>query len=452
MEQEDIMSNRNKSGNKPLPIYVVVVEYHQHALEHIHSRLRRRKSLKPWSMLHFDAHPDLACPSNHIPALSCFLPREDDENNLYDLLDSHSSGIAEWILPLVLAGGLEHVHWFKPAESNQLPVGKHEYNVGARVPPSDTSPDRPEIANFLDLPSSALVRVDWKHPYYLDDASVVPTDELILPQKLQLTVSELPETSEQDCRETLEDTTLSFNGDWALDVCLDYFCCHNPFLTDVEAIDENFAEALVDVVTSTRLHSATIGDTILEPASYERELARFQTLFQQLLQETNDKSIRELRQFYESEDEAKDAVEKLLECLSACPESATLATMAMEALPNLCMPHDPKKSLDELAMSMKLHLETMSHMLQGAKKGSGDPFVITIARSTLDGFTPSSVVEKLQDQVLTTIHKIYCGCNLIETHSVTVIRPEVFASEAAEQCRFKVIFDFGEWEGATIES
>ena len=195
----DQRNEMTQESNCAPPIYVVVVEYHQHALEHIHSILRRRKSLlKPWSMLHLDAHPDLACPSDNVPAISCFLPRRNDDkdNNLYELLDSNSSGIAEWILPLVLAGGLHHVHWVKPPESRQLLIGKHEYNVGAWIPPvEETSENEVCVTSFLDLPPSARVRVDWRQSYYLDDDSVVPTTELALVKPLQLTVSELPESN-----------------------------------------------------------------------------------------------------------------------------------------------------------------------------------------------------------------------------------------------------------------
>ena len=426
-------------------IYVVVVEDHQHVLEHIHSILRRRKELKPWSMLHFDAHPDLACPSDNVPALSCFLPRNEEEKDLYELLDSHSSGIAEWILPLVLAGGLERVHWIKPPQSHQLTIGRHEYHVGTWIPPSVSSPDHPTVTNFLDLPSSALVRVDWKHPYYLDDASVVSTDELLLAKKLQLTVSEFAS------KEILEDGTSPVYEDWALDICLDYFACRNPFLTDIEAIDPMFAEALAPVVSRTRLYSATQGDAILEPSNYKVELAHFRNLFLRLLQERDNALISELLQFYDSEEEARIILGQCVDSLSASPESATIATMAIEALTNLCMPHDSKSSKEDFAESVRLHVEYMSRKLQRVKEDSGDPFIVTIARSTLDGFTPSSIVEKLQDDVLTSVHDTFCRCDVLRFNGSNAIRPEIFSSQALGECRLKVIFDYGDWEGAMFE-
>eukprot|EP00554_Chaetoceros_debilis_P015501 CAMPEP_0194123336 /NCGR_PEP_ID=MMETSP0150-20130528/54078_1 /TAXON_ID=122233 /ORGANISM="Chaetoceros debilis, Strain MM31A-1" /LENGTH=114 /DNA_ID=CAMNT_0038816539 /DNA_START=33 /DNA_END=373 /DNA_ORIENTATION=+ len=111
------------------PINVVVVEAHNHALEHVHYILRRRsrstrefpnKLSSFWTMVHFDSHPDLACPNGDISAAACFQPRrewqiaqkeaqnddDDEENNsknLYELLDTSQGGIAEWIIPLVMA-------------------------------------------------------------------------------------------------------------------------------------------------------------------------------------------------------------------------------------------------------------------------------------------------------------------------------------------------------------
>ena len=104
--------------DRPQKIPVVCVSSHQHTLEHIHDILRRRRLLTTsWSMLHFDSHADLACPGEHIPAACCFQPRREvhvgmetaqDDNdldgdeggsykNLYELLDSTTSGIREFL-------------------------------------------------------------------------------------------------------------------------------------------------------------------------------------------------------------------------------------------------------------------------------------------------------------------------------------------------------------------
>ena len=435
-------------------IYVVVVESHQHVLEHIHSILRQRRALKSWSMLHFDAHPDLACPN--VPAMSCFNPRHEcDEKDLYERLDATSSGIAEWILPLVLAGGLSHVHWIKPPESGQIPQGQHEYHVGAWIPQSE---ERPVVSSFLDLPASARVRVDWNHSYYLDDASVVPIDELQLAKKLNLTVSNVPTgdemspEKEQSQLDHSEEAPTMFHDNWLLDICLDYFACLNPFLTDIEAIDPAFAQALINMVTSTCLHDGANNEVILEPSRYERDLLDFRTHLRNLLQEKGGDSMIKLLRFYESNEHGRLLMQELLHFLTSSPDPATLTTLAVEAISNLSMPHDPKDSLPALEESVSQRLEYVSLKLRCTRKKHGNPFLITIARSTNDGFTPSSIVEKSQTQVISSVHETFCGCDLIHELGDASLSPENLpAMDASDHpCRLRIIFDYAEWEGSFI--
>jgi hypothetical protein len=404
-------------------------------------------------MLHFDAHPDLACPN--VPARCCFQPRNDSDGmDLYECLDATSSGIAEWILPLVLAGNLTTLQWVKPAHSQQLPQGQHEYQVGVSIPPLSVETTR-LVTSFLDLPSSARVRVDWKHPYYLDDASVVSTDELLFAKRLHLTVSELDGEENEKCIESgpqkeleLVETESCCHGDWALDICLDYFACLNPFLTDIEAIDPMFAKNLVHVVTRTRLQTATNGDAVLEPTCYECELAGFHATLRRVLQEKGGSdSIHQLARFYTSELEGRILAEKLLQSLSANQESSTLTTMAMEAVSNLSMPHDPKISLKALQESVAQGLDSVSPLLRRVKTNSGDPFVVTIARSSNDGFTPLAIVEDLQNHILTMVHETFCNCGCNEFLS------ELAGSEgtADRECRLRLIFDYGESEGSSFD-
>jgi hypothetical protein len=403
-------------------------------------------------MLHFDAHPDLACPN--VPARSCFQPRNDrDGVCLYEFLDATSSGIAEWILPLVLASHLTTLHWVKPAYSQQLPKGHYEYQVGVSIPPSSAETTR-LVTSFLDLPSSARVRVDWKHPYYLDDAAVVSTDELLLAKKLHLAVSELHgeenekriEAGPQKDSEEME--TGSFHGDWALDICLDYFACLNPFLTDIEAIDPMFAKNLVHLVTRNRLHTATNDDAILEPTCYECELTCFYAALQQVLQEKEgDDSIQQLARFYTSEHEGRILAQRVLQSLFTSKEASTLTTMAMEAVSNLSMPHDPKSSLKALKESVARRLDSVSHLLRRVKTNCGDPFAVTIARSSNDGFTPLIIVEELQNQILTMVHETFCNCGCNE------FLPELVGSKGTAdlECRLRLIFDYGQSEGASFD-
>ena len=53
--------------------------------------------------------------------------------------------------------------------------------------------------------------------------------------------------------------------------------------------------------------------------------------------------------------------------------------------------------------------------------------MITVARSSEDGFTPAAVVDNLQKAVLEEIYDVYCNCKI------------------------NVVLDYGEYEGSSID-
>ena len=99
---------------------VVVCEWHQHVLPHIHRGIASRhlpsSGLK---MLHFDAHPDLTIPLK-MCAADCF-----DKEVLYDEIE-----IADWILPLCYEGHVNKVIWMKPQWAHQINDGEYCIKVG----------------------------------------------------------------------------------------------------------------------------------------------------------------------------------------------------------------------------------------------------------------------------------------------------------------------------------
>jgi hypothetical protein len=408
---------------------VVIVESHQHALEHLHSVIRKRKIFKSWSMLHFDAHPDLACP--RVPAAACFTPRqpeiwaheasanneEEDEKDLYELLDSTSSGIAEWILPLALAASLRKVEWVRPSFATQLPVGNHRFQVGAH----DNEKNPSEVQSFMDLSPTARLKVDWNHPYYLDDDSVVPTKTLCLSQTLDLIVSQLPDNQSKEARKGKDP--------WTLDICLDYFACLNPFVQDIEQMDPHFAKAVGDLILHSRCHTPC--DKSPTP-TYRQDLLNFRELLTNLLQSSpyfskSSGAVEQISSFYDSTETAEVLIQALID---SKPESPKLISLAVEALPYWNMPHNPSSaSPSHIAES----IHQVEHELQ---RHESMPFLITIARSTNDGFTPITVVEDLQNQVLEMLQNVYCKCEV--------------SSSGADCCCLQIVRDYGEWEGSTL--
>jgi hypothetical protein len=440
------MSTYRKSDKK---IPVVIVEAHNHALEHIHDVLRRNKLLDcTYSMLHFDSHADLSVPCN-APAAACFRPRQyfinnnhdeipqennvdekeeeqDNEKTLYELLDSTSSGIAEWILPLVLATNLNHVYWIRPGISNiseQIPDGTHRFHVGAW-----TSEDHSPVRSFLDLPMSATVKVDFDNVYYHDDDSYAPSSELLLAKPLNLTVA--PGIILQ----------ANMSEKFILDICLDFFACCNPFVSDIQKHNDAFAKALLEAVAP-----ATICKSGGPNASFL--LCEFRNMLKKILLSLKDEMIlfsvpnsipedtRKLLTFYESTEHGISTIQKMLEILArqSDDERKLLIDLATEFLPNLTMPH----SIHHDAVNQRIHvLHEYLHEIPN------DPFIITIARSSNDGFTPASLVENLQETVLKEVHNRYCGCSRVEFSPTFVLNDSC--------CRLHIVFDYGASEGSII--
>merc|ERR1740124_1394848 len=96
--------------SKPKSIPLVVCEYHQEVLQYIHRLIARKKlPFNSIKMVHFDSHPDLSYP-HRLSADDCF----NKEKMYYDL------DIADWILPLMYAGHIDHLIWVKPPWANQI--------------------------------------------------------------------------------------------------------------------------------------------------------------------------------------------------------------------------------------------------------------------------------------------------------------------------------------------
>jgi len=418
---------------------VVIVEAHHHCLEHIHSVLRKRKIFQSWTMIHFDAHPDLACPT--IPARGCFTPRQtmDGESNFYEMLDARPSGIAEWILPLTLAAQLRTIEWIKPKFSKQLPCGRHSIQVGVHDPTWTGSSRKP--SHFLDLGYGGQLKVDWYHPYYLDDETVVvvPATDLALSQTLTLFVTELNNEHPDLALGTPKDFMAT--EPWILDICLDYFACWNPYLSDIDSIDTELTVSFLEVMR----HSKVFGDAnqrTMDPAVsrvYIEELHDFRNLLHQVLIAEDPGSAPDIEtsrlfRYYDSPSLGKQLIENLDSHIRRNGETAL--KVVLEAIPFWNMPHSVtsketeaiEKSILQVETSLRRFLNNNPHCRVPP------PFLITIARSTSDGFAPAEVVEGIQDRVLAMLNRLF---------TIDLTPP------GGEQY-LRITKDYDEWEGSVL--
>ena len=409
--------------------------------------------------------PDDPVPSEEVES-------EEHTKNLYQLLDTTASGIAEWILPLVLAANLEAVHWVRPASTIRLiPTGEHSFHVGAWIPGCSKEAQE-RVETFLDLPATASVKVDWSCRYYSEDGSCVPRNELLLAQPLQLTVTEGPSLHPPSSDNTRGANISSASADlFALDVCLDYFACLNPFVADIENLGAgDVANALVEAVVNADLYNEKEGplgietiESSLHNGSHRSKVLTFRRLLRELLEAAaasgpggmqpsgcNNGVQKSLLDFYDSQETGIriiDGITCSVQKYSTDNERQQLVVqMAVEAIPNLTMPHNG------MTKQCTIENDFIQNRLDHFRKEistSSEPFVITIARSSDDGFTPLSLVENLQFSVLEILHQRYCGCTKPQ------LRPPSESgvdSIATSGCRFDLIFDYGDWEGSTFAS
>lgn len=399
-------------------IRIVVVESHQHALEHIHEVLRKEGLLgTSWAMHHIDAHPDLACPP--IYAGCCFRPSKVwDGKNLYEHLDLRASGISEWIMPLVLAADLNAVDWIVPRDipKPQIPFGDHTMTVGVFSETSSGSPMK--IDSFLDLPEDSTVRTDCKIPYYLDELSYASKDGMWLTQRLDLRV-----TSKMERR-------LGKDSPWLLDICFDYFAYQNPFLTDIYA---EFGNELDDYLSWALNNLNNVYLMSSDQDAYQR---------------TRDAVIRDMSnslcRIIESDTNCSNQGSPEYPVYQALakrsPESHELWVKSIkDALPHLSMPHSHNTLQDEREILLDVE-RVCDGALSCLNKDDSGPFLVTMARSTEDGFTPGYLVSRIQNRVLEELHSRFCNCG----------KAPLFPEENRSDCRIELTFDYGKWEGSTL--
>lgn len=409
---------------------VVIVEPHHHALEEIHAVLRQQRRLgHSWSLCHIDAHPDLACPSNGIPAAACFRPNDEWHDGrktgcLYELLDLSTTGISEWILPLVLAGGLSFVEWVKPPagqSTSQIPLGRHRCNVGAFEQREAKS--QSFISSFTDLSPRASVKVDWDCLYYRDDDETdffAPLNELQLPQSLDLHVVEWPNTERVP---SSSNDGFPDSQPWILDICLDYFYCVNPFLADIELIDKDLASVSYNLVglstfyNPTTAHSSADREKLLcfrrILADSLRRLAATQESQNLITEGLFTNIVRDLEPFIGNR--TKEALEGLGEWKARMEthdeaHRSKLLELIIESLPHAMLPHSRFKCKDTIEEHVARSLDNFEGGLRRRLQDAAQlPFLVTIARSMHDGFTPESLADLLQSSVTAILHKCLCG-------------------------------------------
>uniref|UniRef100_A0A182Q3D0 Misexpression suppressor of ras n=1 Tax=Anopheles farauti TaxID=69004 RepID=A0A182Q3D0_9DIPT len=347
-----------------VPIFVV--EDHHEVLTFLYRCLgSKHLPLHGNRIVHFDSHPDMCIPK-HMPANYVF--------NKDDLLDSIS--IENWLMPTVFAGHVERIVWIKPPWSDQIPKGKFAFHVGE---------------------FEGSIRTDSTLEYFVSEGCYQPEEKLENKKRLQLEVCSVEEYP------VAEDTDLT-NG-YILDIDLDYFSTHNPFLKIYDRVQ--LYEKLKDIFVSPELadESAETDLAKLQRVAREREekLEFLESIFLYL------EEVGNLKHFlvdYQQEISAEYTT--LLEKVTVLVR--TLKREYKEEEIDWSMIYDAGCTCDVTDLphheSSREEIVAMVGQLERfLEKLPCPPVVITVSRSSEDDYTPAEQVEMIQEMVLAALTK-----------------------------------------------
>ena len=133
---------------------------------------------------------------------------------------------------------------------------------------------------------------------------------------------------------------------------------------------------------------------------------------------------------------SRSACQRLLGILVARiePHGQPALKLVVEAIPFWNMPHEVSSTdITSIEKSMLYVEKGLQRLLRNQSNPGSIPFLITIARSTCDGFAPAKVVEGIQEGVLAMLDRLF----------------KADANHHGIQC-LRITKDYGDWEGSTL--
>lgn len=346
-------------------VQIFIVEDHHDVLTFLYRCIgSRHLPLRGNTIIHFDSHPDMCIPK-HMPAGYVF--------NKEDLLDSIS--IENWMMPTVFAGHVERIVWIKPDWANQMPKGKFEFNVGEH---------------------EGSIRTDSTLEYFVSEGCYQPEDQLENKKSLQLQVCAIEEYKVSD------DDDL--RGGYILDIDLDYFSTHNPFLKIYEKV--GLYEKLKEIFISPELADTTENDLErLQQIARNREekLEFLESMFLYL------EEVGNLKHFLV--DYQQEISEEYTTLLAKVSNLVTvLKKEYAEEEIDWSMIYDAGCTCDVTDLphheSTREEIQSLVQQLESfLVQLPAPPTVITVSRSSEDDYTPADQVEQIQELVLAALKK-----------------------------------------------
>ncbi|CAG9796447.1 unnamed protein product [Diatraea saccharalis] len=362
---------------KKIPIYVV--EEHNDALQFIYSAIGGKKlPIEGTTLLHLDAHPDMLI-DRKMKGEQARSGRK-----VLPLLQ-----IENWIMPAVAAGHLGRVLWLHPPWAKQFTDGSRVIQIG-------------------DDATTGLLRVDNTEPYYLSDA--LYSSQLTNIMKFDFTVAELASDTSDQSERTFRDLANDLNicQPYVLDIDLDFFSTANPFLSLYKNIDlynklePVFSSDMPDDISEESLKKAI--------RKREEQLDELEILFQHLEQYNSLEgySGHKTDLYYKVSDIASEVLaesERLNEVPDWWAVFAGGCTRDQGGPPH----------------HISSQAEITNEILNGVHpllKNLPPPVLITVARSTDDGYCPSNQVFSFNIMHYETV--LYSLLNIIKIYYIII--------------------------------
>ncbi|XP_068626359.1 UPF0489 protein C5orf22 homolog isoform X2 [Battus philenor] len=361
---EKCVKNVTLKSFKKIPIYVV--EEHNDALQFIYSAIGGKKlPVEGNTLLHLDAHPDMLIDRR--------LRGEEARagKKLLPLLQ-----IENWIVPAAAAGHIGRVVWLRPPWAKQFADGTRLIKVG-------------------DHPTSGLLRVDSKEPYYLSDG--LYSSQLINSKEFSLAVAELSTTNLKEDHLDNFTKNLNISQPYILDIDLDFFSTGNPFLSLYENIG---LYDRLEPIFSFDLPDKDDEESVQKVVELrERQLQELENLFLHLEKHNCLRHYEgERSDLYEMVSNLVDLVLAEAHRLGDKPDwwavFAAGCTRDQGGLPYHISTEEEIRIF--VTRALKLFIKRLP-----------PPVLITISRSTDDGYCPSHQVDLIQSLVLQTLKEVY---------------------------------------------
>ncbi|CAH2050657.1 unnamed protein product, partial [Iphiclides podalirius] len=345
-----------------MPVYVV--EEHNDALQFIYSAIGGKKlPVEGVTLLHLDAHPDMLIDrkmsGKEARSGRALLPLLQIEN---------------WIMPAAAAGHIGRVVWLRPPWAKQFADGTCVMQVG-------------------DHPLSGLLRVDSKEPYYLSDA--LYSAKLKNARPLAFTVAELANSKGDHISGLAEN--LQISQPYVLDIDLDFFSTGNPFLGLYESV--GLYDRLEPIFEFQLPADDDVGTLERVVELRERQLREIENLFGHLEEHNGFLNyVGEKTELFKMVSDLADVVSAEAKRLGERPNwwavFAAGCTRDQGGLPH-------HRSTEE---EIRHYATTV---LKQLLKRLPPPVLVTVARSTDDGYCPPDQVDFIQTLVLQTLAEVY---------------------------------------------